>query len=79
MRILPWGRPEGRRSSKVRRRVESSGLGGETVVRVDPEDGVGFEVALTPVHVLQVLGGDDRDVEVERLRWRTRGCHWRRG
>lgn len=54
------------------------GLGGETVVRVDPEDGVGFEVALTPVHVLQVLGGDDRDVEVERLRWRTRGCHWRR-
>ena len=43
------------------------GLGGLAAVRVDPEDGVGLEIALPPIHVLQVLGGDDRDVEIERF------------
>lgn len=49
------------------------GFGGEAAVRIDPEDGVGFEVAVAPVDVLQMLGGDDRDFEVERLRRGTRG------
>lgn len=51
------------------------GFGGEAAVRIDPEDGVGFEVAVTPVDVLQMLGGDDRDFEVELLRRGTRGRH----
>lgn len=28
------------------------GFGGELVIRVDPEDGVGFQIAVFPVHVL---------------------------
>lgn len=56
------------------------GLGGEATVRIDPEDGVGLEVAaVAPVDVLEVLGGDDREVEIEGLRRRkARGRHvWR--
>ncbi|PON69064.1 hypothetical protein PanWU01x14_090890 [Parasponia andersonii] len=48
------------------------GLGGEAAVRVDPEDGVGLEVAaVLPVDVLEVLGGDDREVQIEELRRRS--------
>lgn len=43
-------------------------LGGETAVRVKPEDGVRLEIAVSPVDVLEVLRGDDCDFEVERLR-----------
>lgn len=51
------------------------GLGGETTVRVGPEDDVRLERAVAPVDVLEVLGGDDCDVEIERaLRW-PRGGH----
>ena len=46
------------------------GLGGEPAVRVDPEDRIGLELAVLPVHVLQVLGGDDGELQVQRLRWR---------
>lgn len=49
------------------------GFGGEAAVRVDPEDGVGLEVAVFPVDVLEVLGGDDREVEIERFRRRRAG------
>ena len=43
------------------------GFGGLAAVRVDPEDDVGFEVAVPPIDVLEVLGGDDGDVEVVEL------------
>lgn len=36
------------------------GFGGELVIRVDPEYRVGFQIPVLPVHVLQVLAGDDR-------------------
>lgn len=49
------------------------GFSGDAAVRVDPEDGVGFEVAMSPVDVLQVLGGDNSDFEVVWLRRGTRG------
>ncbi|KAL6953968.1 hypothetical protein U1Q18_030227 [Sarracenia purpurea var. burkii] len=45
------------------------GFGGESVIRVNPEDDVGFEVVVAPVHVLEMLHGNDHDVEIERLRW----------
>lgn len=52
------------------------GLGGEPAVGVYPEDGVGLEVAVLPVDVLEMLGGDDREVEIERLlRRRAGGSH----
>lgn len=57
------------------------GLGGETAVGVEPEDGVGLEFTeVAPVDILEVLGGDDRQVEVEGLRRRrkARGRHGRR-
>lgn len=43
------------------------GFGGELVIRVDPEDGVRFEVAVLPIDVLQMLAGDDRHFQVEHL------------
>lgn len=43
------------------------GFGGESTAGIDPEYGVGAEVAGAPVNVLQVLGGDDGYVEEE---WR---------
>lgn len=42
---------------------------GEAAVRVDPEDRVGLEVAVFPVDILEVLGGDDGEFQVERFRW----------
>lgn len=49
-------------------------FGGEAAVRVDPEHGVGLEIAVLPVDVLQVLGGDDGELQVQRLgrRWSRR-------
>lgn len=47
---------------------------GETAVGVNPEDDVGLEIAVTPVDVLQVLGGDDGDVDVVGFRRRSSGC-----
>lgn len=35
------------------------GFGGETAIGIDPEDDVGLEVAVFPVDVFEVLGGDD--------------------
>lgn len=46
------------------------GFGGETAVGVDPEDDVRLEVAVFPVDVLEMLGGDDGEVEIHRLRRR---------
>lgn len=43
------------------------GFGGEAAIRVDPEHCVGLELAVLPVDVLEVLGGDDREVQIERL------------
>lgn len=34
------------------------------MVWVDPENGVGFEITVFPVDVLQVFSGDDGDFEV---------------
>lgn len=52
------------------------GLGGEAAIGIDPEDGVGLEVAILPVDVLEVLGVDDGEVELEGLRRRdARGGH----
>jgi hypothetical protein len=53
-------------------RVVRSGC--EAVARIEVDGGVGLEVAVAPVHVLQVLGGDYCDFEVERGRVRRR--HW---
>lgn len=56
------------------------GFGSETSVRIGPEDDVGFERAVTPVDVFEVLGGDDCDVEIECAcrRW-ARVAHGVRG
>lgn len=35
------------------------GFGGETTVRIEPEDDIGFEIAGFPVDVFEVFGGDD--------------------
>lgn len=35
------------------------GFGGESAIRVDPEDDVRLEGTVFPVNVLEVLGGDD--------------------
>lgn len=39
-------------------------LGGELVVRIEPEDGIGLELAVAPVDVLQVLGRNDRQIQI---------------
>lgn len=44
-------------------RTRVVGSGSDAVVRVDEESGVGFEHAVTPINVLEVLGGDHRDFE----------------
>lgn len=41
------------------------GFGGETTVRIEPEDDVGFEIAGFPVDVFEVFGGDDCEVEID--------------
>jgi hypothetical protein len=46
--------------------------GRETVARIEVDGGVGLQIAVAPVHVLQVLGGDYGDFEVERGRGRRR-------
>lgn len=46
------------------------GFGGESAIRVNPEDGVGFEVSIAPVHILEMLCGDDGHIEVQKLRRR---------
>lgn len=54
---------EGQREPLVPDGPSRSGIIGasrEAAFRVDPEDSVGFEVAVPPVDVLDVLGGDDR-------------------
>lgn len=39
------------------------GVGGETVIRVvEVQGGVGLEIAVSPIDVLEVLGGDDGDL-----------------
>lgn len=55
------------------------GSGGEAEVRVvvEGEGGVGLEVAVAPVDVLQVLSRYDRDLEVERCGV-VHGRWWRR-
>lgn len=45
--------------------VEASG---EAIVRVKVQNNVGFQVTVTPVDILQVLGRDDGDDQVEWLR-----------
>lgn len=52
---------------------------GEAAVGVEEDSGVGLECTDPPVDVLEVLGGDKSDVEVERVG--SRGGHagfWRR-
>lgn len=44
------------------------GTGGETVVLVKVQNNVGFQVTVTPVDILQVLGRDDGNDQVEWLR-----------
>jgi len=44
------------------------GAGGERVVLVKIQNNVGFQVTVTPVDILQVLGRDDGDNQVEWLR-----------
>ena len=53
-------------------RVVRSGC--KTVGRIEVDSGVGLEITVAPVHVLQVLGGDYGDFEVER--GRDRRHHW---
>lgn len=58
---------EGEREPLVPDGSGRSGLvrfGGEAAVRVDPEHGVRLEIAVLPVDVLQVLGGDDCELQV---------------
>lgn len=38
------------------RRTRVVGFGGETTVRVDPKDNIGFEIPVFPVDVLEMLG-----------------------
>lgn len=40
-----------------------------STVGIDPEDGVRVEIAVAPVHVLQLLRGDYSYVQLQR-RWR---------
>lgn len=49
-------------------------FGSETAVRVDPEDDVGLEVAVTPAHVLEMLSGNNRNIEIVEFRRLPRGC-----
>lgn len=49
------------------------GLGGDAAVRIEVENSAGLEVAAAPVDVLQVLGGDDGDLGLQRERLRRRG------
>lgn len=43
-------------------------FGSKPAVRVDPEDGVRLEFTMFPVNVLEVLSGDDGEVDVQRTR-----------
>lgn len=40
------------------------GFGGLTAFWVDPENGVGFEITVTPVNILEMLCGDDGNIEI---------------
>jgi hypothetical protein len=40
------------------------GFGGESTVRIEPENDVGFEIAGFPVDVFEVFGGNDGEVEI---------------
>lgn len=54
------------------------GLSGSPVVRVNPKDDIGLEIAVMPIDIFQVLGGDDGDLEIVGFRWRARrrtSCH----
>lgn len=51
-------------------RTRVIGFGGETTIRVDPEDNIGLEIPVFPVDVLEMLGRDDGEVEIQGLRWR---------
>lgn len=71
---------EGESESLVPDRASRSGIvgsSGEAAFGVDPEDGVWFEVAVLPIDVLEVFGGDDCEFHVERLRrrWPRSGGH----
>lgn len=51
------------------------GLGGDAAVGIEVGHNVGLEVAVSPIDVLEVLRGDDGDLEVQgprRWRWRRR-------
>lgn len=37
------------------------GLCGPTLIRVDPENDIGPEIAVMPIDIFEVLGGDDGD------------------
>ena len=50
------------------------GAGGGAAGGVEVGDDVGAEVTASPVDVLQVLPGNDGDLQIERLGWRR----WRR-
>lgn len=57
------GDGEGKSESLVPNGLSRSGIigsGREAAFRVNPEDCVGFEVAVAPIDVLEVLSGDDR-------------------
>ena len=40
----------------------------DPVVRTDPKDDVGLEFSMFPVNILEMLSGDDGDVDVQRTR-----------
>lgn len=42
-------------------------FGGETPIRVNPEDDVWLEIAVSPVDVFEVLRGDDGELEIDGL------------
>lgn len=42
-------------------------MSGESVVRVDVENDVGFEIAVSPVDVFEVFSGDYCDLEIQRV------------
>lgn len=48
-------------------------LRGLASFRFDPQDHVGFEIAIPPVDVLQVFSGDDCYIQIVELRRRPRG------
>lgn len=43
-------------------------LGGRSTLRVKVGDGIGFQITVPPIHVLQVLCGDDSDLDFKRPR-----------